>query len=80
VASTCQADPEATAALWAVDERERRGQKRKRERKRKRKRKKRTLQGSDGKDRVEVVGEDPPGRRQHGNAAVLKLGLAKPEG
>jgi hypothetical protein len=62
--------------LWAVDERERRRQKRKR----KRKRKKRTLQGSDGKDRVEVVGEDPPGRRQHGDAAVLKLGLAKPEG
>ena len=62
--------------MWAVDERERRRQKRKR----KRKRKKRTLQGSDGKDRVEVVGEDPPGRRQHGDAAVLKLGLAKPEG
>jgi hypothetical protein len=76
--------------LWAVDERERRGQKRvqkrkrkrkrTRKRKRKRKRKKRTLKWSDGTDRVVVVGEDPPGRRQHGNAAVLKLGLAKPEG
>ena len=37
------------------------------------------LEGSDGEHRVVVVGEDPAGRRQHGNTAVLELGLAKPE-